>query len=146
MTTRTTTPARTAPSAAPPGRLTVFAVLTGLTALAIFLQAVTAGEFVSQPGRDSWVTVHGVIADVSWGLALGTALYAAITLRRVVPRLVLAAAVLFVLTLAQTGIGHLITDDNQNGWIAVHVPLAFVIFGLTLWLAVRAALARRAAR
>jgi hypothetical protein len=79
------------------------------------------------------------------GLALATAIYAAATLRRVVPRLVLAAAVLFVLTLAQTDIGHLITDKGQDGWIAVHVPLAFVIFGLTLWLSLRTALARRSA-
>ncbi len=101
---------------------------------------------MSQPGQDSWVTVHGVVADVGWGLALITAVYAAITVRRVAPRLVAAAALLFVLTLAQTGIGQLITDEGQDGWIAVHVPLAFVIFGLTLWLSIRAALIRRAAR
>ncbi len=145
MAIRTST-ARTADQAVPSGRLTGFAALTGLTSLAIFLQAVTAGQFVSQPGQDSWVTVHGVVADVGWGLALITAVYAAITVRRVAPRLVAAAALLFVLTLAQTGIGHLITDKGQDGWIAVHVPLAFVIFGLTLWLSIRAALIRRAAR
>jgi hypothetical protein len=144
--TSQTTLAPTAHQGAPPQRLTIFAALTGLTSLAIFLQAVTAGQFVSQPGQDSWVTVHGVVADVCWGLALITAAYAAVALRRTVPRLVVAAAVLFVLTLAQTGIGHLITDDNENGWIAVHVPLALVIFGLTLWLSLRAALARRSAR
>jgi hypothetical protein len=145
MTLRTS-PARTADQAVPSGRLTAFAALTGLTSLAIFLQGVTAGQFVSQPGHDSWVNVHGVVADVCWGLALITAVYAAITLRRVAPQLVAVAVLLFVLTLAQTGIGHLITDEGQNGWIAVHVPLAFVIFGLTLWLSVRAALIRRAAR
>jgi hypothetical protein len=135
--------ARSPEQTASPGKLTAFAALSGLTSLAIFLQAVSAGQFVSQPGKGSWVTVHGVVADVSWGLALITAVYAAITLRRVVPRLVVAAAVLFVLTLAQTGIGHLITDKGEDGWIAVHVPLAFVIFGLTLWLSLRTALARR---
>ena len=142
MATRTA-PARTPLETAPPARLTAFAALTGLTSLAIFLQAVTAGQFVSQDGHDSWITVHGIIADVSWGLALITAIYAAVTLRRVLPGLVLAAAALFVLTLAQTGIGHLITDEGQDGWIPVHVPLAFVIFGLTLWLSVRAAMVRR---
>jgi hypothetical protein len=130
----------------PPGRLTAFAVLTGLTSLVIFLQAVTAGQFISQPGQQGWVTVHGVVADVAWGLALVTAIYGVAVLRRAVPGLVVAAIVLFVLTLAQTGIGHLITGHGDDGWIAVHVPLAFVIFGLTLWLSVRAALARRSTR
>jgi hypothetical protein len=130
----------------PPGRLTAFAVLTGLTSLVIFLQAVTAGQFVSQPGQQGWVTIHGVVADVAWGLALVTAIYAVAVLRRAVPGLVVATIVLFVLTLAQTGIGHLITGHGDDGWIAVHVPLAFVIFGLTLWLSVRAALARRSTR
>jgi hypothetical protein len=143
--TTSTARAENVQQAASPGRLTAFAALTGLTSLAIFLQAITAGQFVSQDGRDSWITAHGVIADVAWGLALITAIYGAVTVRRVVPRLVLAAAVLFVLTLAQTGIGHLITDQGQDGWIAVHVPLAFVIFGLTLWLSLRTALARRSA-
>lgn len=69
----------------PPGRLTAFAALTGLTSLVIFLQAVTAGQFVSQPGRTGWVTVHGVVADVAWGLALVTAIYAVAGLRRAVP-------------------------------------------------------------
>jgi hypothetical protein len=130
----------------PPGRLTVFAALTGLTSLVIFLQAIIAGQFVSQPGQQGWVTIHGVVADVAWGLALVTAIYAVAGLRRAVPGLVVAAIVLFVLTLAQTGIGHLITGHGDDGWIAVHVPLAFVIFGLTLWLSVRAALARRSTR
>lgn len=39
-------------------------------------------------------------------------------LRRAVPGLVVAAVVLFVLTLAQTGIGHLITGHGDDGWIA----------------------------
>jgi hypothetical protein len=144
MTVRTET-AQTSGKSVSPGRLTIFAILTGLTSLAIFVQAITAGQFVSQQGHDSWVTVHGIIADVAWGLALITAAWAVFTLRRAAPALVVAAIVLFVLTLAQTGIGHLITDNGQDGWIAVHVPLAFVIFGLTLWLSLRAALIRRSA-
>jgi putative Ca2+/H+ antiporter (TMEM165/GDT1 family) len=126
-------------------RLSGFAVLTGATTAAIFVQAITAGQFVSQEGKDGWITVHGVVADVAWGLALLTAVYGWLALRATHRRLVLAAAALFVVTLVQTGIGHLITDKGQDGWIAVHVPLAFVVFGLTLWLSVRTALARRAA-
>jgi hypothetical protein len=126
--------------------LRTFCVLTGLTTQAIFVQAVTAGQFVSQEGKDGWITVHGVVADVSWGLALITTVYGWSTVRATHRRLVLTAGALFALTLAQTGIGHLITDKGQDGWIPVHVPLAFVVFGLTVWLSVGAALALRAAQ
>jgi hypothetical protein len=55
-------------------------------------------------------------------------------------------ATFFVITLAQTGIGHLITDDGHDCLIGVHVPLAFVIFGLTTWISTQAVrLARREA-
>jgi hypothetical protein len=52
-----------------------------------------------------------------------------------------------VLALAQTGIGHLITDDGHDWLIAIHVPLAFVIFGLTSWITTRSIrLVRRESR
>lgn len=120
-----------------------FAALVGVTALGIFLQAVTAGLFVNQDGRDGWVTVHGVIADATWVAALVTALVGVRSVRRSHPRLWWGAAALFVLVLAQTGLGHLITDGGQDGLIVVHVPLAFVVFGLTIWLSVVAARTRR---
>ena len=48
-----------------------------------------------------------------------------------------------MITLAQTGIGHLISDRGDEELVAIHVPLAFVIFGLTSWISARAvALAR----
>jgi len=125
----------------------MFVRLVGLTAVAVFLQAVTAGAFVSQAGRDGWVSVHGVMADVTWVLALVTAIYA---FKHVRPaghrRLWVGSAVLFVLALAQTGIGHLITDKGMAGLIVVHVPVAMVIFGLVTWLSFAAAVARRSAR
>lgn len=116
-----------------------FSILVGLTSAAIFLQAVTAGAFVSQSGRDGWVTIHGVIADMTWVLALLTAVIAFRRVRAVRPRLWAASATLFVLALAQTGLGHLISDGGMDSLILVHVPLAMIIFGLTIWLAVAAA-------
>ena len=122
----------------------LFVRLVGLTALAILLQAVIAGVFVNQDGHDGWITVHGVVADLTWVTALVTAAYA---FRRVRPRgnrrLWLGAALLFLLTLAQTGIGHLITDQGMDGLIVVHVPLALIIFGLATWLSLTSAMARR---
>jgi hypothetical protein len=127
----------------PATRLRWFAILTWLTTLAIFLQAVTAGQFVSQGHKQAWVDIHGGVADAAWGIALITAIFALVTLRRSYPRITWLTVALFVLTLAQTGIGHLITDFGMNGWAAVHVPLAFIIFGLTGWLSLTAASLRR---
>jgi hypothetical protein len=50
-----------------------------------------------------------------------------------------------VLVNVQLIIGKLITDAHQDGWIPVHVPLALIVFGLTIWLAVAAARERRVA-
>jgi heme A synthase len=121
-----------------PATIRRYATLATITSIAIFFQALTAGQFVSQDGADSWITTHGVIADVSWVLGLITAAYAAWRLRDTHRDMVLWSAGLFVALLAQTGIGHLITDDGDDGWIAVHVPLAFAIFGVTIWTTARA--------
>jgi len=118
----------------------VFVAAIAICSTAVLLQAVTAGIFVNQDGRDSWVTVHGVIADVTWVSALVAAVVGLLRVRRSRPVLAYGTSTLFVLTLAQTGIGHLITDKGMDGLIVVHVPLAVLIFGLATFLVV--ALAR----
>jgi hypothetical protein len=118
-------------------------VLVWITAAAIFCQAVTAGQFVAQGGREAWVEMHGVIADVSWVLALLSAGYAFFALRAHFPVLVRWSVVLFVATLAQTGIGHLITDLGMDWMVMVHVPLAFVVFAAAGYLSVWAVRVRR---
>jgi hypothetical protein len=122
-----------------------FAVLVGLVSFAVLLQAVVAGIFVNQEGRDSWVEVHGVIADVTWVTALAAAIVGFRHVRHSHPRLWLASAALFVFALAQTGIGHLMTDGGMDGLAVVHVPLAMLIFGLALWLALAVVRNRRTA-
>lgn len=111
-------------------------VLVWITTAAIFGQAVTAGQFVSQGGKETWVEMHGVVADISWVLALASASYAYFALRTYFPVLVRFSGVLFVATLAQTGIGHLITDMGMSGMVMVHVPLAFVVFAAAGYLSV----------
>lgn len=122
-----------------------FAILTGLTSLSIFVQAIVAGLFVSQSHRNSWIDVHGIVANVVVVLALATAIFAIVTLRRVLRSVMWGSAVLFVLVVIQVVLGHLITDASLDGLIAVHVPLAFVVFGLSGWLAAQSAIARRRA-
>ena len=111
-------------------------ILVWITTVAIFCQAVIAGQFVSQEGKDSWVEVHGVVADISWVLTLLCAGYAFFALRTFFPVLVRWSGVLFVATLLQTGVGHLITDMDMDWLIMVHVPLAFVVFAAAGYLSV----------
>jgi hypothetical protein len=134
---RTQTSTAGSAEAAPPSqRIKVMTVLVWVTTAAIFCQAVIAGQFVSQEGKDTWVTVHGVVADLSWVLTLVSAGYAFFALRASFPVLVRWSGVLFVVTLIQTGIGHLITDKAMDWLIWVHVPLAFVVFAAAGYLSV----------
>jgi hypothetical protein len=43
-------------------------------------------------------------------------------------------------------IGHAIADSGSNGLTPVHIPLALLAFGLTIWLSVRARTLRRSGR
>lgn len=120
-----------------------FAALTGVTALLILLQAVTAGEFVSQEGRESWIAVHSIVSNVTLVVALVVAIFTVVVFRSGHRVLMWASSALFVLLLTQTVLGHLITDAKQDGWIAVHVPVALIVFGLTVWLSIRAVTLRQ---
>jgi uncharacterized membrane protein YtjA (UPF0391 family) len=126
------------------GGARAFNALVGVTTLGIFLQAVTAGEFVSQEHRGGWIAAHNIIGNATLVVALVTAIIGFVAIRRSTPAAAWASVVLFVLLVVQIVIGHLITDGKQDGWIGVHVPLAFVIFGITIWLSVRGAVSRRA--
>jgi hypothetical protein len=122
----------------------VFAALVGLTTLAILLQAVFAGEFVDRSGRAGWLSAHNANADVTVALAVITAVYAIVVLRRRAPALMVGAIVLAVLVGAQTAIGHAITDNGDDGLLVIHVPLAMLVFGLAIWLSAKSRSLRRA--
>jgi hypothetical protein len=124
----------------------IFAALAGLTSLAILLQGVFAGEFIQHGAHGGWLNAHDVNADVVIALAVVTAGYAVARLRSHARALVVGSVVLAVLVVVQDFIGHAITDSGDDGLIPVHVPLALVIFGLTIWLSVRARVLRQALR
>jgi hypothetical protein len=115
-----------------------FAALTGLTSLGILLQGVFAGEFINRTNHGGWLSAHDVNADVVVVLAVATAIYAFVSLRGAARSLVPPSIVLAVLVIAQAGIGHAITDGNNDGLLVVHVPLALFVFGMTIWLSVSA--------
>jgi len=133
----------TTTSAAPAG-IRVFNVLAGFTTLAVFLQAITAGIFMSFRGDDAgapWVTAHQIIGYLAILFAVVTAVVAVVALRRSAARLMGSAIILAVALIAQVGIGQSI--EHVRALVAVHVPLAFVIFGLTIFLSLGGAVARR---
>ncbi len=123
----------------------VFAALTGLTSLAILLEAVFAGEVIAPASSNGWLSAHNVTADVVIALTVITAVYAAVCLRDSARLLVIGSVVLAVLVIVQTAIGHAITNNNDNGLLVIHVPLALLVFGLTIWLSVKARSLRKAA-
>jgi len=138
-----TAAAQTPATPTAPKGIRLFNALIGVTTLGIFLQAITAGEFVSQEHRDGWIAAHNIIADVTIVVALVTAIVGLVLVRATDRILAWFGLVLFVLLLLQTMFGHLITEGEADAWIGVHVPLAFVIVGLAVWLSVRGAQVRR---
>jgi hypothetical protein len=125
--------------------LNVFIALVAATSLSIFVQAILAGEFVSQNHRDGWIDAHGIVADVVAGLALVTMIFTIVALRKRHRQLPGRTITLFVLVVIQIFIGHFITDFKQDWLIAIHVPLAFIIFGGAILLPFQAIGMRRAA-
>ncbi|MEO6533542.1 MAG: hypothetical protein ABIO06_08195 [Pseudolysinimonas sp.] len=138
-----TAAAQTPASSTAPKGIRLFNALIGVTTLGIFVQAITAGEFVSQEHREGWIAVHDIVADVTIVVALVAAIVGLAAVRATDRVLAWWGLILFVLLLVQTMLGHLVTDAEADGWIGVHVPLAFVIVGLAVWLSVRGAQVRR---
>lgn len=149
-TARTTPVAQTVWARPNPGTTRWYAILIGLTTLFVFAQSFTSAEFISdatpEKAKDVWVNIHGGVADAAWGFAVIAAVFAIVALRRFQPRLTVWTVVLAVAVLAQTGLGHLISDFGMDWLVPVHIPLAFVVYGLAIWLSIRSALLGRAAR
>ena len=120
-----------------------FAPLAGFTSLAILAQAITAGLFMARRGQEGWVEAHNGIGYLTVLLALATGVVGLIAYRKAAPSLAWGGVVLALLVVAQLVIGLLISDLEQRFWVSLHVPLALIVFGLTGWLAFRAASWRR---
>jgi hypothetical protein len=136
--TETTRLTRTAPTAP---RERVFSRLAGLTALVVLLQFVFAGVFLRYDGKrdasSSWIDAHAWGAHVGTVLAIVSAAYAVWRLRHR-RDLVVGSVLLALLFLLEAYIGGAIRDSGKDSWTAVHVPIAFAITALVVWLPVRA--------
>ncbi|KQQ27960.1 hypothetical protein [Frondihabitans sp. Leaf304] len=144
-TTRQNVPAR--PDAAASARRP-YAIFTGLAVLFIFLQSITAGNFIedglSESAKTVWTDIHGGFA---YPIMVFSLVAAVIALTRLADAgaLRFAALALFVLTVAQWLTGHAISGLGMDWITPFHVALAFVIYGLAIWLSIRSAALRRIA-
>lgn len=119
----------------------LFAVLTGLTALVVLLQFFFAGMFLRYDGKrdasSSWIDAHATGAHVATVLALLAAGYAVIRLRDR-KDLVVGSIALFLLFLVESYLGGEIRDGGKESWTAIHIPIAFLLTALLVWLPLRA--------
>ena len=126
---------------AAPTRDPLFSALTGLVALVVLFQFVFAGVFLRYDGKrddsSSWIDAHAWGAHLGTVLAVVTAAYAVWRLRARKDLLV-GSVLLAVLFLVESYIGGAIRDDGKDSWTAVHVPIAFLLTALVVWLPVRA--------
>lgn len=139
VTTESATP--TTNPAARPAESVAFAVLTGLTSLAVLLQAVWAGIFLEHDGaRDAastWIDVHARGADVAIALAAITTVFAFVRLRSR-KDLWIGSLLLTLVLVLESYVGGLIVDDSKNTLTAVHIPLGMAIMALAVWIPLRA--------
>jgi hypothetical protein len=118
-----------------------FAALTGLIALVVLAQFVFAGVFLRYDGKrdasSSWIDAHAWGAHAGTVLAVGAAAYALARLRSR-KDLVVGSVLLALLFLVEAYIGGAIRDSGKDSWTALHVPIAFLLTALVVWLPVRA--------
>jgi hypothetical protein len=130
-----------------------FPGLVGLTSLGIVVQSVMAGVFLQADGnRDAystWITAHGVGADVTTVLAFLAVVAAFVEFGRR-SALTYGALALLVAIVAETLLGHLINGSiggsDHDSLTIIHIPLGMLILALATWLSVRSAGMSRARR
>lgn len=119
-----------------------YAISIGVTTLFIFFQSLTAGEFITEglpdDAQETWTEIHGLTAYPIMVFALIAAIVA-ITQLRHRRALVIGTVALFAASVLQWLLGHAITTLHLDWVTPIHVVLAFVVYGLGIWLAVRAA-------
>lgn len=114
-----------------------YTALAALAMIAIVLQGLWAGLFLSHShsGTD-WIEIHARGGEVALALTAVATLVAFVRLRQR-RELWLGGAVLAALLVLEAYLGGLIHDDGKDALTAVHVPLAMAIMGLAAWLVVR---------
>lgn len=110
-----------------PGMLRALVMLVHITTLAVFIQAVLAGQWLV---NSSVIKVHGYIGSLSWLLALAQV---ALVLLAGIPgrhrtALLGTTTLLALLMTAQIGMGY--AGRTNTNVAAIHLPNGVLIFGL----------------
>ena len=132
-----------------PQAVTLMAAITGFLMLGVLFQGVSAGVFARKANQDGLIHAHAGVAYVLAVLALAALVVAVVMWRgRTGGNVVVAeAAVLFLALAVEIGIGSqvggLASSGAKPGLLAVHIPLALIIFGLSIHLSTFVAGVRR---
>lgn len=115
------TPANSSAATAP---TRTFAALVGVASLAVLLQGLWAGLFMSTPDTDPektpWLEVHSWCGKAAIGFALLATVWAFLKLRERTD-LTFGALALTVLLILEAYLGGLIVDEGKDVMAAVHV-------------------------
>ena len=122
------------PVAAPRSRpRPAFSALVGLTSLGVLLQGLWAGLFLRRDADGStWFSLHQHGAEATVTLAL-LATVAALVWLRSRRDLLVGTVLLLVLLVVEYFLGR-----AGGSAVVVHVPLAMLLMGLAVWLAMAA--------
>lgn len=114
-----------------PRAASAYAWLMALAALTVIAQALLFGGFYWEGGE--WIRAHLQLGRISTSLVVAVitplAFIAGFPRQLRITRMTVVLAVLWLL---QTGLGDAM--DSARWLVIIHVPLAFVIFGLALLL------------
>ena len=120
--------------------VTAISAVVGTLSLLGLIQAITGGLTAREPGHSGLVNAHAGIGYLVAVLAVASVVIAVVMWRgRNGGQMVLIESVLLLIfVIIQIGIGQQIgklSDKSQHpGLLAVHIPVALIVFGLALHL------------
>ena len=132
-----------------PSAVKAISAIVGTLSLGVLVQAVTGGVFARETNHKGLINAHSGIAYLVAVLALAAVVVGFVKWRgKIGGQVVLAEAIgLLVLAIIQIGIGQQIGElgkgDTHPGLLAIHIPVALLLFGLSLHLSTFVANVRR---
>jgi hypothetical protein len=132
-----------------PTAIKAIAALVGTVSLGVLVQAVLGGIFAREKDHGGLINAHQGIAYLMALVALAAVVVAFMSWRGKVggPVVVAETLAMFVAVVVQIAVGQEIGDLGKGGThpglLAIHIPLALIIFGLALHLSTYVANVRR---
>src|SRR5450432_2609694 len=117
-----------------PSAVKAISAIVGTLSLGVLVQAVTGGIFARETNHKGLIDAHSGIAYLVAVLALAAVVVGVVQWRgKIGGQVVLAETIaLLVLLIVQIGIGQKIGElskgDTHPGLLAVHIPVALLIF------------------